>query len=124
MILVKWALFYCVAAMTMLQSAWAITPAVDSGGTSTPLTSTSATIERGGMITAISFDKGTVAIDGVTYPLAIYFKVHAANGLETSRQNLREGVPIRFSTVKDTVGGKERIVEIWIANGNSRLPKK
>lgn len=122
--LVKRALFYYVATMTMLQPAWPVTPTVDSGGRGMPLTSTSATIERGGMITAVNFEKGTVAIDGATYPLALYFKVHAVNGLETSRQNLREGVPIRFSTVKDTVGGKERIIEIWIADNSSRSPQK
>lgn len=121
--LIKWMLCSAAILLFVSQPSWAIT-ATNSGIRNMPLTTTSGTIDRGGTITAVNPEKETITVDGVTYSLAASIKIYAANGLATSRHNLRESVPIHFSTVKDTVSGREKIIEIWIANSGSRPPHK
>ncbi len=86
---------FVMALLVMPQAVWAVTPA--NIGTM-PLTNTSATIERGGTITAVNRRERTITVDGVTYSLA--------SGVG---EGLRKNMQVIFSTVKSGYGGQETI---------------
>lgn len=82
-----------------------------------PSASTPGSIARGGTIDAVNVQNSTITVDGATYRFhAGIVKVHsedpstpAANAL-----NLRKGMQIRFTTVKETGGSSEKVTEIWV----------
>lgn len=107
--LINWTLFSLIALLAAPQAVWAITPANNGGSTSAPLTNTTGTIERGGTVTAVNLQRGTITVDGVTYPLATTLTTGVPPGL---KKNMR----IRFTTIKNSVTGKQTVSAIVIAN--------
>jgi len=89
---------FVMALLVMPQAVWAVTPA--NIGTM-PLTNTSATIERGGTITAVNRRERTITVDDVTYSLA-----------SGSGEGLQKNMQVTFSTVKSGYGGQETISSI------------
>lgn len=122
----KWALFSVAVLLTLQQPVWAVIPSANGSIRDTPLTNTSGTIERGGTITAMDLRSKTITVDGVTYTiLATSLKVYSADPLVAGTPlNLQKNMRIRFNTVKEIVGGYERVSEIWITNPSSNPAQK
>ena len=76
------------------QTVLAITSAND-GNMPTPATSAPAAIERGGTITAMNRQAGTITVDGATYTLG--------SGVG---QGLKPNMQVVFRTVKGSYGGE------------------
>jgi len=123
---IKWALFSAAMLLTLQQPVWAVTPSANGSIRGMPLTNTSGTIERGGTITAVDLRSKTITVDGVTYTLlATSLKVYSADPLVAGTPlNLQKNMRIRFNTVKEIVGGHERVSEIWITNPSSGPAQK
>lgn len=103
----------------------AVTPAGNRSNWGVPATNASGTIERGGTITAVDFRNKTITVDGVIYSfLATSLKVYSDDPLVAGTpQNLQKNMRIRFNTTKDSYGGREVVVEIWITDP-SRYPSQ
>lgn len=121
---IKWMLISAAAVMAVSLPVWAVIPATSGGGGSAPPSSTSDNIERGGTITDMDPEKSTIAVDGVVYPVAASTKVYAADAA-ASGHNLKKGMLIQFTTVKDKISGHEKIIGIWVTkSGNNPSQKK
>lgn len=102
--LTKRMVFMGLSVILIAQSAWAVR--VKNAGQPASQ-STSATIERGGMVTAIDPSKKTISVDGVSYPLA--------PGVQDSAAQLKQGSLIRFTTAKNNAKSADRVTEISVA---------
>jgi hypothetical protein len=105
--LINWALFSFIALLIAPQEVWAA-KAANGVTPSTPLTNAPQTIERGGTVTGINLQRGTITVNGAIYSFASTF-----TGVPPG---LKKNTKIRFGTIKDSISGKERVVGISISS--------
>lgn len=89
-----------------------------------PASSQMDVIERGGTIDSVDAKKQSVTVDGYAYLIPLgSVRIHTlSNHISGNLAELRSGMQIRFTSVKDPTSGKIQFREIWISN--DRRPAK
>ena len=110
----------CVVSAALLlvisQSTLAIQPGGLSAASSSSVSTTSV-VERGGTINTVDSKKRTLVVDGVAYELLSNAKLNPLPGNATQKAvQLKAGMKIRFSTVKNYSSGQNEVREVWVAS--------
>lgn len=122
----EWTFLLAMAVLGMSEPVLAVTVPVGAGGNRPSSVAASGTISRGGTITAVEKASGMITVDGIAYRFSTHsVTIHAeAPSSSATPVEVQAGTQIRFNTVKDSAGGRERIVEMWIIRkGDSKLKK-
>lgn len=125
---IKLASLLSTALLFISQPGWAVTAAgadKTAPAATKSLNVTPETIARGGTITAVNQQNGTISVDGISYllpsgSLAVYSDNLSVSG---SIFKLEQGMKIRFNTVRD-MNGQNKVTEIWIADPGSSATRK
>ena len=84
------------------------------------------TIERGGTVNAFDWNKKTIVVDNVAYPLAqTPVVVHGPASQRPAKAfELRPGMQIRFSSSKNNFSAQDQVVEIWVTDARQPAAAK
>lgn len=122
--LAKWTLLLVVVFMTIPEPVWAVALSAAAGGKS-PSSNGTGIISRGGTITAVGATSKTLTVDDITYSfVAGSENIRVDYSSVAAPIKLQVGTKVRFNTEKDSVGGRERIVDIWITRTGNSVQKK
>lgn len=123
--LVKWAVLSVMMGFGLACPVWAVTPAnIPGTGMTSATGNASETIERGGTITAVDPSSRSISVDGTRYTLSYSVQVYDETGRQTSRNNLRKRMLIRFNTTPNKYSGHYEVVKIWMEKPYTRSPQK
>lgn len=122
---IQWKLFPVAALLVVSQPIWAVTPAGSGMATGRPIANTHGTVARGGTITAVNHENRMISVDGVSYHLSFgSIVVHSDDpSVPGNIFNLKQGMRIRFNTVRDT-GGQNKVSEIWVTKPDGNAMQK
>ena len=82
-------------------------------------------VDRGGTVEAIDRDRRAVVIEGVSYAIPLgSIPIHwPSNKVSGQWNDLKPGMQIRFSSVKDEAKRQQLVREIWVTRVSARSPR-
>lgn len=82
-------------------------------------------VDRGGVIEAVDRDKRAIVIEGVSYAIPLgSVPIHwPSNKVSGQWSDLKAGMQVRFSSVKDEARRQQQVREIWVTGLGGRSPR-
>lgn len=112
------------AAAAVLLAMAQLAPAVQPAGMAPPSQSGPAAgepTERGGTVDGVDLGRRSILVDGVPYTVHGPIRIHLTpSRVSTALADLRRGMQIRFTSVKDRSSPQSQVREIWVTGVHVR----